>query len=150
MKINLFFFGKQNEITEREQELMKRIGFRAKIEVIALPQAGIKDANTAKQKEGESLLKKIEDRDYLIAFDEHGEDMDSPQFSHWLKSQIVDHGTVHFIIGGAHGLSDEVLQRANKKLRCGRMVWTRNLFRNMALEQLYRALEIDGGGRFHK
>jgi len=53
-------------------------------------------------------------------------------------------------MGGAHGLHEDVLSRANVKLRFGKMIWTRNLFRNMALEQLYRALEIDGGGNFHK
>lgn len=149
MKIKLYFFGKENEITERERELIKRIGFRSDIELIAIPQAGLSDNKKTKEKEGELLNKKCA-QEYLIVLDEHGDEMDSVEFSVYLKSQLVEQGTVSFVIGGAYGLSDEILNRANKKIRFGKMVWTRNLCRLMALEQIYRALEIDGGGNFHK
>jgi len=150
MKIRLFFFGKENEITAREKELIKRIGFRAKLKLIALSQAGIKDDLKAKKEESDKFMNKISDQDFVIAFDERGSEKDSLEFSAWLKEKLVDQGEVVFVMGGAHGLHEDVLSRANVKLRFGKMIWTRNLFRNMALEQLYRALEIDGGGNFHK
>ncbi len=150
MKIKLYFFGKKNEITPREEELIKRIGFRLSVELIPLPQAGVTDVKKAKQKEADTFLNKISDKDFLITFDEHGKELDSVQFSSQLKSWLVERGEVVFVIGGAHGLGEEILIRANVKLRFGKMVWTRNLFRLMALEQLYRALDIDGGGKFHK
>lgn len=150
MKIKLYFFGKKNEITSREEELMKRIGFRSSIEIIPLAQAGIPESEKAKEKEGDLLLNKICVQDFVIVFDEHGQELDSLQFSSQLKNWLVERGEVVFIIGGAHGLAESVLSRANMKLRCGKMVWTRNLFRLMALEQIYRALDIDGGGKFHK
>jgi len=150
MKIKIYFFGKENEITSREKELIKRIGFRAKIEIIAFPQAGIKEALKAKKQESEKVLNKISDQDFVVAFDERGQEKNSPDFSVWLKNNLVDRGEVIFVIGGAHGLHEDILSRANIKLRFGTMIWTRNLFRNMALEQIYRALEIDGGGNFHK
>lgn len=150
MKIKLYFFGKQNELTDREQELIKRISFRSKVEVIALSQAGIKEGDKAKEKETGIFLNKISDQSFVVAFDENGKEMDSQEFSKWLKDTLIERSEVVFVIGGTHGLSDDVLSRANLKLRCGKMVWTRNLFRNMALEQIYRALEIDGGGNFHK
>ena len=150
MKLKLYFFGKKNEIMDREQEFLRRIGFRAKIEIIPLSQAGITDSNKAKEKEAISFLNKISDQDFIIAFDEHGQEFDSPDFSKWLKSKLVDFGEVIFVIGGAYGLHEKVLSRANAKIRFGKMVWTRNLFRLMALEQIYRALEIDGGSNFHK
>ncbi len=146
----MYFFGKDNEITSREKELIKRIGFRAKIEVIAISQAGIKDVLKAKKEESEKFLNKISDQDFVVAFDERGQEKDSPDFSVWLKNNLVERGEVVFVMGGAHGLGADALSRANIKLRFGKMIWTRNLFRNMALEQLYRALEIDGGGKFHK
>ncbi|MCF7918050.1 23S rRNA (pseudouridine(1915)-N(3))-methyltransferase RlmH [Candidatus Gracilibacteria bacterium] len=150
MKIKLYFFGKQNEIEMREKELLKRIGFRSKIEVIAFPQAGLDDEMKTKDKEGNVLLNKFSVQDFVVVLDEHGEEMDSLEFSKYIKLQLVEQGTVIFVIGGAYGLSDMVLNRANKKIRFGKMVWTRNLVRLMALEQIYRALEIDGGGNFHK
>lgn len=150
MKLKIYFFGKQNEVTAWEQTHLKRIGFRAKIEVIALSQAGITDARKAKAKEAQLFLSKIENRDFVVALDENGQSFDSVQFSGWLKDRLVDQGEIIFVIGGAHGLGAEILERANAKLQLGKMVWTRNLVRLMLLEQLYRALEIDGGSNFHK
>jgi len=150
MKLSLYFFGKKNEITDRENELIKRINFREKIQLIAIPQAGIKDANKAKKAEAESFLSKINNQDYVIAFDEHGQEKNSQEFSSWLKNQIVENKSIVFVIGGTHGLDTSIKYRANIKFRFGKMVWTRNLFRLMACEQIYRALEIDGGGKFHK
>ncbi len=150
MKIKLYFFGKSREITEREKELAKRIGFRAKIELIALPQAGITDAEKAKSEEAERLLKKIGSKDFVIALDEHGQEFDSVKFSRDLRKKLENHGKVIFVIGGAHGLGKGILNRANQKVSFGKMVWTRNLVRHMALEQIYRALEIAGGSNFHK
>ncbi|MDH3324619.1 MAG: 23S rRNA (pseudouridine(1915)-N(3))-methyltransferase RlmH [Candidatus Peregrinibacteria bacterium] len=150
MKIKLYFFGKKNEITDRERELAKRIGFRAKCELIPLSQAGITEPEKAKELEGDKFLSKICDRDFIIAFDEHGKKMSSVDFSSFLNNSLVDRGDVIFLIGGAHGIHQKVLDRVDQKISFGEMVWTRNLFRTMALEQIYRALEIAGGGNFHK
>lgn len=151
MKLKLYYFGKPREIKPAEQELIRRIGFRAEIELISLSQAGIKTSpEKIKQLEAEKLLAKITDTEFLIALDERGKQYDSPTFANWLKKQFVTHGTISLVIGGAYGLDRLVLERANSKLSFGSMVWTRNLVRHMTLEQLYRALEIDGGGNFHK
>lgn len=150
MKITLFFFGKKNEITPREEELTKRISFRCPIDIVPLPQAGIKEAGKAKKKEAKLLFSKLTNQKYIIVFDEHGQEYDSPAFSQWLKKKLVDVGDIAFVIGGAHGLHENILKKSQTHIRFGRMVWTRNLFRTMALEQIYRALEIDGGGNFHK
>ncbi len=150
MKIKLWFFGKKNEITDFEEEMIKRIGFRCDFEMIPLSQAGINEASVAKKQESDKLLSKISDQDFLVIFDERGEELDSIEFSKKLKNWFVAHRTVHFVIGGAHGHDEKVRKRANILLRFGKMVWTRNLFRKMACEQIYRALEIDAGSNFHK
>lgn len=150
MKIKLYFFGKSREINEREKELIKRIGFRVPLEIIDIAQAGITDEKKAKEHEAQKFLKKIPDTSFLIALDENGENCDSIKFSRDLKNNLVNHGDISFVIGGAHGLHPDVINRAQKKVSFSQMVWTRNLVRNMALEQIYRALEIDAGSNFHK
>ncbi len=150
MKIKIYFFGKNREITSWEQKYLKRINFRCKCELITLNQAGIKESEIAKEKEGELFLNKISDQSFVVAFDEKGKERDSVKFSQWITKQLETFGEIVFIIGGAHGLSQKVLDRANAKVCFGTMVWTRNLVRLMALEQIYRALEIDGGSNFHK
>ena len=150
MKIKLWFFGKKKEITDFEKKMVKRIGFRCDFEMISLDQAGINEAFVAKKQEAEKLLNKINDQDFLVIFDERGMELDSVEFSKKLKSWIVARGTVHFVIGGAYGHDKKVRQRADILLCFGKMVWTRNLFRRMACEQIYRAMEIDAGSNFHK
>ncbi len=150
MKIKLWFFGKKKEITDFEKEMAKRIGFRCDFEMKAIDQAGINDPSVAKKQEAEKILNKISDQDFVVIFDERGQEFDSVEFSQKLKSWIVARGTIHFVIGGAHGHDEKVRERADILLRFGKMVWTRNLFRKMACEQIYRALEIDAGSNFHK
>ncbi len=150
MKINLYFFGKSREISATEKELSKRINFRCPFQIIDLPQAGLRDGAKNKAQEAEKLLKKIANNSCLIVFDEHGENMDSVKFSRNLKEKLVNFGEVNFVIGGAYGLDKKVLDQAHQKISFGSLVWTRNLARQMAVEQIYRALEIDGGSNFHK
>ena len=150
MKIKIYFFGKSGEVTGWEQKYLKRIGFRAQVELVALPQAGLRDEIKNKAKEAEVFLKKVEPRDFVFVLDEHGKDLDSVAFSCQLKNKLVEHSTVVLVIGGAYGLDKSILDRANAKIAFGSLVWTRNLVRLMLLEQVYRALEIDGGSQFHK
>lgn len=150
MRIKFYFFGKKNEITDLEQKLIQRIGFRCSLDIFPLSQAGIKEPEKAKAKEAELFFSKIEDRDFIVALDEHGKEYNSPAFSVWLKNRLIEETTVCFVMGGAHGLHKTILSRAQQKIQFGKMVWTRNLCRHMAFEQIYRALEIDGGSNFHK
>lgn len=150
MNFKIYFFGKKNELLDWEKTYLKRINFRCKCELIPLNQAGISDIKKVKEIEAQTFLKKVKETSFLIAFDEHGIEKNSVDFSQWLEKKQETFGEIIFVIGGAHGLDQSVLNRANFTFRFGKMVWTRNLFRLMVLEQLYRALEISGGGNFHK
>jgi 23S rRNA (pseudouridine1915-N3)-methyltransferase len=152
-KLKLVFFGKKNEITDRERELLKRINFSIKAEIIPIAQAGIKaEVLKIKSIEAEKFWQKFDPKEVvIIAFDEHGKKFDSPQFATWLKKNTQNtNKDLIFVIGGAYGLDQNILEKANTKLSFGEMVWTRNLFRTMALEQIYRAFEINSGKNFHK
>ena len=78
--IKLYFHGKKTEITDQEKEYLKRIGYREKIEIIDLPQAGIKDEAAIKRMEGDKLLSKLKEDDYVVVFDERGEKMSYSRF----------------------------------------------------------------------
>ncbi|MBT3349577.1 23S rRNA (pseudouridine(1915)-N(3))-methyltransferase RlmH [bacterium] len=150
MKIKIWFFGKKSEISDFEKEMLRRIGFRAEVNIFPISQSGISNPLAAKRAEADVFLNKIPDHDFLVVLDERGHQLDSVGFSRELKRWIVDRGEIHFVIGGAHGLDQKIISRANYLLSFGGMVWTRNLFRKMVCEQIYRALEIDGGSNFHK
>ena len=150
MRVRIYFFGKKTEITDAEQEHLRRINFRCKCELIPLPQAGLTDGVKAKKLEADKFLSKIQTGDYLIAWDERGKSMDSHRFATYLETQLHDRREIVMVIGGAYGLDESMRDRADMQIRASDMIWTRNLFRLMCLEQTYRAMEIQGGGNFHK
>ena len=54
------------------------------------------------------------------------------------------------MIGGADGLSPEVLARADETLAFGVQTWPHALVRAMLAEQVYRAVTILAGSPYHR
>jgi 23S rRNA (pseudouridine1915-N3)-methyltransferase len=101
--------------------------------------------------EGESLTRKIPPKDYLVALDRGGESLDSEELARCLEHlSRREQGGVCFVIGGPLGLSRNVIERAPKILSLSRMTLTHEMTRLLLLEQLYRAMTILKGEKYHK
>lgn len=95
-------------------------------------------------KEGETLLKKIDMKDYVIVCDEKGKTYSTLQFSQKMEillEQVASRKIV-FIVGGAYGLSEDVKARAQETLQLSTLVMNHHLAQAVLLEQLYRAMTI--------
>lgn len=103
-----------------------------------------------KAAEGEALLRRADDT-FLIACDEHGEALPSRAIA-TLISKLRDEGTprLAIAIGGADGLDNVVLTRADKKIAFGPQTWPHALARAMLAEQLYRAASLMAGQPYHR
>ena len=103
-----------------------------------------------KRKEGEAILAKIREGDLVVCLCIDGQQMDSVRLSRRL-TELADTGRrVVFVIGGSLGLSDAVVQRAQLRLSFSPMTFPHQLARVMLLEQVYRAMKIAAGERYHK
>lgn len=93
----------------------------------------------------------IPENSTIIALDERGKALSSPEFSN-LLCRLRDDGQreVSFVIGGADGLTQELRARADFKISFGTMVWPHMLARVMLAEQLYRAATIQTGSPYHR
>lgn len=87
----------------------------------------------------------------VVALDERGKTLGSPQFAEtlagWRDTGAQD---VAFLIGGADGLEPGLRAQADMRLSFGPMVWPHMLARVMLAEQLYRAASILAGGPYHR
>ena len=104
---------------------------------------------TQKQKiyEGELLLKNILQNSFVIALEEKGREFSSVDFARYLEK--IEQ-SIYFIIGGAHGLSDEVRGRANLILSLGMLTMPHILARVVLVEQIYRVHTILDNHPYHK
>ncbi len=99
------------------------------------------------REEGQSLLSSCSGS--LVALSPEGKSFSSEEFS-ILLSNLLDAGDLSFIIGGSHGLSDEVKKRADHIISFSAMTMPHQMFRIVLLEQVYRALMIKSNRTYHK
>jgi 23S rRNA (pseudouridine1915-N3)-methyltransferase len=104
-----------------------------------------------KAREAELVLAALPRAARLVALDEHGVAWTSLELAHHMRHwREAGEGAVAFAIGGADGLGDAVIARADTVLSLGPMTWPHLLARGMLLEQLYRAQQILAGHPYHR
>ncbi len=103
-----------------------------------------------REREGEKLLAAIPEGALIVALDSRGRQLSSEALAEWLGQQR-DEGCrdLALVIGGADGLSPEVIARAGMTLSLGAMTWPHLMVRAMLAEQLYRASTILAGHPYH-
>jgi len=145
--IGLICVGKLREPWAREAAaaMLEKVRHYEKAEMIETPKCPTPDG------EGKAILARSEAFDALIAFDPEGDKLTSEGFAALIeKCRTSGKSRIAFAVGGASGLSDEVTQKASRRLSFSDMVFSHELFRVMALEQIYRALTILAGAPYHK
>ena len=87
----------------------------------------------------------------IIALDERGEVVSSPNFSEKLIAYVNNNvSDLAIVIGGADGIDSKLREKADFKVSFGKMVWPHALVRVMIAEQLYRAASILAGSPYHR
>lgn len=103
-----------------------------------------------KEKEGDALLSRLHEGDYVVLLDEHGREMRSIGLADWLSARLsASPRRLVFVIGGPYGFSPQVEARAGEKLSLSQMTFSHQMIRLLFTEQLYRALTIRAGLPYH-
>ncbi len=155
MKAVLLTVGKTdiNSIAKEIDVYTKRIGYYLPFTMEIIPDIKNRknlSKDLQKLKEGEFILNKVSNTDYVILLDEGGRLFDSNQFAQHIekKKNSITHNIV-FIIGGPYGFSDAVRARANEKISLSKMTFTHQMVRLIFVEQLYRAMTILKNEPYH-
>ena len=101
--------------------------------------------------EGRRILQAIPAGSTVTALCIEGKQVSSEQLSQRIEDwKTQGKGDLTFVIGGSWGLSEQVKREAVWRLSMSEMTFPHQLARVMLLEQLYRAAQIAGGGKYHK
>lgn len=159
MKIKLVTVGKLKEkyLKDGIAEYAKRLKHFTKFELIELldektpDKASHLENQQILKKEGNRILSKITDKEFVIALAIEGQQFPSEEFSKIL-SDITIRGisNITFVIGGSLGLSNTVKKRANLLMSFGKLTLPHQLMRLVLVEQIYRAFMIQQGSPYHK
>lgn len=158
MNINVICIGKIKEKywTSAIVEYSKRLSRFCTLKIVELKEAPLpKNASPADEqkvieKEGEEILEKINDTDFVIALEVEGKLHSSEELAREIESAAFGHSTIDFVIGGSLGLSRGVKRRADLGLSFGRITLPHQLARVVLFEQIYRAYKINNNETYHK
>lgn len=82
-----------------------------------------------------------------VALDPNGKLLTSEA---WSKKMVQFGLRVNFLIGSATGLSQKILEKAAFIWSLSPLTFTHQMTRLILVEQIYRALEIERGSKYHK
>ena len=101
--------------------------------------------------EGAALIEALPPRSWAIALDPGGRMLDSEAFAErlWRLQESWPH-EVAFVVGSDLGLARDVLERANERISLGPMTLPHELARLVLYEQIYRAVTIRSGIKYHR
>jgi len=154
MKTVLILVGKttNKHISACIDDYVGRITHYMPFEILVIPELkNTKSLTFAQQKEreGELILRQIQDGDHVVLLDEHGKERRSIDFASWLEKKSQNVRRLVFVIGGAYGFADSVYQRGNEKVSLSQMTFSHQMVRMIFVEQVYRACTIIKGEPYH-
>ncbi|MCB0716485.1 MAG: 23S rRNA (pseudouridine(1915)-N(3))-methyltransferase RlmH [Chitinophagaceae bacterium] len=155
MKISFRSVGKTNEayVNDGISDFTKRIGryFPVEWKFYPVPKNSQHlPTEGQKKKEAEMILSTIHPDDFLVVLDENGKQFNSVALAKFLQARANEsRKQVIFLIGGAFGVADAVLQRADFTWSLSKLVFPHQLVRLILAEQVYRACTILNNEKYH-
>lgn len=151
MIFNFVWVGKTKDKNWRalQDEYLQRLSHFVRCEI-----AEIKDASSSensKEIESKRILEKVNQSSSVFLLDVLGRSLSSHELAAKIENwQNRGQKEITFVIGGAEGVSGEVVERANFSISLSSFTLTHEMARVVLLEQLYRAFTIIKGFPYQK
>ena len=151
MRITIAAVGRLRKGPAHElcQTYLRRIDWPVRVIEVEVPHQ--RETSVRRKREGERLLRAINEAERVIMLDERGESVASTDFARRLGTW-ADDGVreIAFVLGGADGLDAAVRACADWTIAFGAMTWPHELARVMLIEQIYRARTIMTHHPYHR
>ena len=150
--IKILCVGKTKELFFKDaiSEYSKRLSKYTNFQIIEVDDITSDNINIILDKEKELLIKHITSKDYVITLEIEGKQLDSLELAKKIEGLQIYNSNIVFIIGGSHGLHQQIKDRADFKLSFSKLTFPHQLFRIILLEQIYRAYKIMNNESYHK
>jgi 23S rRNA (pseudouridine1915-N3)-methyltransferase len=102
-----------------------------------------------KLSESEKILSHV-DKEFLIVLDEKGLQFSSQELAQKLKHWSEHFKHITFVIGGADGVHEDILHKANLTWSLSKLTFPHAFVRVLIAEQLYRAQSILENHPYHR
>ena len=158
MQITIACVGKLKEkyLTAAVEEFEKRLTPFCRINIKSINEEKMPDNPSAAEKrkillaEGERLWRQVDEHSYIFLLDVSGKSISSEELAADLADlSLQGKSNITFIIGGAFGISEELRQKADRRLSFSRLTFTHQMVRLLLLEQIYRSFKINRGEKYH-
>lgn len=95
-------------------------------------------------------LKGVLNAERIVLLDEKGKSYTSFGFAKKLNAQMVNGvRSIDFVIGGPFGFDEEIYELSNEQISLSDMTFSHQMVRLFFIEQLYRAMTIIKGEKYH-
>lgn len=155
MKLTLLVVGRPDRLLrEAIEEYEQRAARYWSLDVIEVKEERAHrntPAERTREAESARLWERVPPGTEVIALTRTGDAWSSSRLARHLQ-QLALHGEAGatFVIGGALGLSDDVLKRADRRMRLSTLTLTHDIARLVLAEQLYRAGTIARNEPYHR
>jgi 23S rRNA (pseudouridine1915-N3)-methyltransferase len=141
----------QKEINQLIDSYTQKVSAYSKVEWINL-QLKLKDKNIKIKKELESqnILSKIDSNAFIVSLDEKGQTFSSVELSQQVEKIMLNHSNINFIIGGADGLDQRILEKSNLVMSLSYLTLPHQLVKVFLIEQIYRSYSIINNLPYHR
>ena len=138
---------------EAVADYLARLAFFCKVNIFEIGEVSFKkptvsEIEIVKQKEGNEIIKHL--KGYNVLLDIKGTQLSSVELAKKINNIANTSNIITFIIGGSHGVSEEVKKACNFKWSMSNLTFPHQLARVMLAEQVYRAFTINNNTSYHK
>jgi 23S rRNA (pseudouridine1915-N3)-methyltransferase len=153
MRITILSIGKFENSPHKAvfENYFKRLKWKVDLKELELKNSQNMSSDKLKEGEGALIAKALRAQSKLILLDEKGRQFSSRNFAKLISDFGVEgFSDLTFVIGGADGLSQELLNKNHLIISFGLMTLPHLMVRSVLIEQLYRAQTIIAGHPYHR
>lgn len=158
MKLRILSIGHKmpNWVQQGFEEYLKRIQPMISVEMVELPPAkrsktpSPAEIDKYKAIEATTILNAKHPKEQLWLLEVKGKMLSTEHLSDKLSVAMQDGADIALVIGGADGVSPEILQAADFKWSLSDLTLPHPLVRIIVIEQLYRAMSLINHHPYHR